>query len=298
MRSILKWIGIVLAVLVGIIILVATWVFLTTESRITRIHEVESTSFKVPKKPDLEGRNYPLVVAEMCKECHGPDFAGQIMEDDPLIGRLVSSNLTTGDGGIGSVYNDAGWYAAVRHGIRPDGKSLLAMPSRELNILSDEDLGIVVSLIKNSPPINKTLPRSQLGLMGRVILLQGIPILSAEQVEGSPTPPTPPEPGETVEYGQYLAALCAICHGEGLAGVDEPGGGTNLTPGGKLGTWMEADFIKALRMGVEPDGKMIDQEMMPTRIFGKLNESELKALWIYLQTLPAVVKPTATPAEQ
>ena len=83
-----------------------------------------------------------------------------------------------------------------------------------------------------------------------------------------------------------------------MAGVYEPGGGTNLTPGGKLGTWTEADFIKELRMGVEPDGKRIDQEMMPTRIFGKLNESELKALWIYLQTLPAVVKPTATPAEQ
>jgi mono/diheme cytochrome c family protein len=271
---------------------------LTTESRITRIYDVKRTSFEIPEQPDLEGRNYPLVVAEMCKECHGPDFSGQVLEDDPLIGHLVSSNLTRGEGGIGSVYNNGGWYAAIRHGIRPDGKSLLAMPSKELNILSDHDLGIVISLIKNSPPIDKTLPKSQLGLMGRVILLQGAPILSAEQIEGSPAPPTPPEPGETVEYGQYLAALCAICHGEGLAGVDEPGGGTNLTPGGKLGTWTEEDFVKALRMGVEPDGKKIDQELMPTRIFGKLNESELKALWMYLQTLPEVVKPTATSTEQ
>lgn len=297
MRNIIKWIGIVLVGLVVLLVLAATWIFLTTESRLTRLYDVKKTSFKVPVNPDLEGRNYPLVVAEMCKECHGPDFAGQIMEDDPLIGRLVSSNLTSGDGGIGGVYNDSGWYAAVRRGIRPEGKSLLAMPSKELNILSDEDLGIVVSLIKNSPPVDKILPRSQLGLMGRVFLLQGLPILSAEQVEGSPLPPTPPEPGETAEYGQYLAALCAICHGDDLAGVDEPGGGTNLTPGGVLGTWTEADFIKALRTGVEPDGTKIDQELMPTRIFGKLNESELSALWLYLQTLPAVVKPTATPGE-
>lgn len=297
MRSIIKWIGIVLAVLVVVLILAATWIFLTTESRLTRLYDFKRTSFKVPANPDLQGRNYPLVVVEMCKECHGPDLAGQVMEDDPLIGRLVSSNLTTGDGGIGGVYNDAGWYTAIRHGIRPEGKSLLAMPSRELNILSDEDLGIVVSLIKNSPPVDKILPRSRLGLMGRVFLLQGLPILSAEQVEGSPQPPIPPEPGETAEYGQYLAALCAICHGDDLAGVDEPGGGTNLTPGGELAAWTEADFIKALRTGVEPDGTMIDQELMPTRIFGKLNESELKALWLYLQTLPAVVKPTATPGE-
>lgn len=297
MRSVLKWFAIILGVLLVLLILAVTWVFLTTESRITHLYEVERADFQIPQKPSTDGRNYPLVVAEMCKECHGQDFSGQVMEDDPLIGRLVSSNLTSGDGGIGVVYEDNDWYNAIRHGIRPGGKSLLAMPSKELNILSDEDLGAVVSLIQNSPPVDKILPRSQLGLMGRFFLLQGMPILSAEQVESAPAPPIPPEPGETVEYGQYLAALCAICHGQDLSGVDEPGGGTNLTPGGELGSWTEEDFISALRTGVEPDGSMIDQELMPTRIFGKLNESELRALWMYLQTLPPVVKPTATPTE-
>lgn len=297
MRSVLKWLAIILGVLLVLSIIAMTWVFLTTESRITRLYEVEPANFVIPQKVQDEGRNYPLVVAEMCKECHGQDFSGQVMEDDPLIGRLVSSNLTGGQGGIGTVYQDKDWYNAIRHGIRPDGKSLIAMPSKELSILSDEDLGIVVNLIKNSPAVDKSLPKSQLGLMGRFFLLQGLPILSAEQVESSTKPPIPPEPGETVEYGQYLAALCAVCHGPDLSGTDEPGGGKNLTPGGKLGSWTEDDFIRAMRTGVEPDGTQIDQELMPTRIFGKLNESELRALWLYLQTLPAVVKPTATPTE-
>lgn len=297
MRSVLKWTVIVLGALLVLLVIAVTWLFLTTESRITHIYDVKRSNFTIPEQPDLENRNYPLVIAEFCKECHGQDYAGQVLEDSPLIGRLVSSNLTSGDGGIGGVYNDGGWYAALRHGIRPDGKSLLAMPSTEFNTLSDEDLGTVISIIKNSPPVDKDLPRSQLGLMGRLFLLQGMPLLSAEQSGGSPPPPAPPEPGVSVEYGQYLSAICSICHGKDLSGVDEPGGGTNLTPGGKIGTWSEEDFIRALRTGVEPDGSMIDQELMPTRIFGKLNETELKALWMYLQSLPPVVKPTAVPTE-
>jgi hypothetical protein len=83
MRSVLKWIGIVLAVLVVLLILAATWIFLTTESRITRIYDVVSTSFKVPthwKAETTAGSR------EMCKRMPGP-ISRVSYEDDPLIGR-------------------------------------------------------------------------------------------------------------------------------------------------------------------------------------------------------------------
>jgi cytochrome c553 len=295
MRTVLKWIGIILAVVVVIAIVVMTWIFITTESRITKLYNVKPAVFDIPDQPDLQGRNYPLVMLEMCKECHGQDFSGQVMEDSPLIGRLVSSNLTSGEGGIGSLFKDEDWARAIRNGINPDGKSLIGMPSADLNYLSDEDLGIIVSTIKNSPSIDKTQPRTMLGPMGRVLLLQGLPILAAEQVEGSPERPAPPPPGNTLEYGQYMATFCQLCHGKDLSGTDVPGGGVNITPGGDLASWTEADFIKAMRTGLKPDGKMLDQELMPARIIGKLNEDELKTLWMYLKSVPPVASPTATP---
>ena len=133
--------------------------------------------------------------------------------------------------------------------------------------------------------------------MGRIFLLQNLPVLTAELVDPNQETKVMPEPGVTAEYGRYLAQLCTLCHGEDYSGSDEPGGGLNLTPAGDLAHWSEADFINALRNGVAPDGKVIDQEMMPVRIYGKLSDDELKAIWLFLQTLPPVYTPTPTPTQ-
>ena len=61
----------------------------------------------------------------------------------------------------------------------------------------------------------------------------------------------------------------------------------NLTPGGDLGKWTEADFIQALRTGETPEGRRLDNEKMPWRSIGQLTDDELGALWLYLQSLPS-----------
>jgi hypothetical protein len=62
----------------------------------------------------------------------------------------------------------------------------------------------------------------------------------------------------------------------------------NLTPDGAtgLGDWTEADFIRALREGKRPDGSSLSPQM-PWMAFGQMNDTELKALWLYLQSVPA-----------
>ncbi|MCZ6790100.1 MAG: cytochrome C, partial [Chloroflexi bacterium] len=59
------------------------------------------------------------------------------------------------------------------------------------------------------------------------------------------------------------------------------------TPGGGLARWSEADFINTLRTGTTPDGRQLDDENMPWKFFTKMTEDELKAIWMYLQSLPA-----------
>jgi mono/diheme cytochrome c family protein len=102
-------------------------------------------------------------------------------------------------------------------------------------------------------------------------------------------PVTAPPAGPTAEYGQYLASsigACRDCHGPNLAG-NPPGGnapaGPNLTTLGQC--WSEADFIKAIRTGTKPDGKMLSDEMPWKDISAFASDDDLKALYAYLKSL-------------
>jgi hypothetical protein len=60
----------------------------------------------------------------------------------------------------------------------------------------------------------------------------------------------------------------------------------NLTPGGELAGWTQADFITTLRTGVTPGGRVLSDEM-PWTYVGQMTDDELEAIWLYLQSLPA-----------
>ncbi len=102
------------------------------------------------------------------------------------------------------------------------------------------------------------------------------------------------QPAPTAEYGAKVAGVCTGCHGPGLSGGKHPGEpaewkpAANLTPDRAtgLGAWREEDFIRAMRTGTRPDGSQIDPRM-PWKAFGQMNDVELRALWAYLQTVPA-----------
>jgi cytochrome c553 len=169
------------------------------------------------------------------------------------------------------------------------------MPSQEFNGLSDADLGRLIAYIKSLPPVDHELPLDKLGPLGRVLLVaNAIPVLPAELIDHMATRPAVVEPGVSVEYGSYLAQTCAGCHGATLSGGPTPGVSeeapypANLTPDEAtgLGSWTEADFIRALREGKRPDGSSLSPKM-PWMVFGQMTDTELKALWLYLQSVPS-----------
>jgi mono/diheme cytochrome c family protein len=61
----------------------------------------------------------------------------------------------------------------------------------------------------------------------------------------------------------------------------------NLTPGSNLSTWSEQDFVTTLRSGMTPKGKVLRTEM-PWVYYGRMTDDELKAVWLYLHSLPAL----------
>jgi len=76
--------------------------------------------------------------------------------------------------------------------------------------------------------------------------------------------------------------------------------GINLTPDSTtgLGEWTEEAFMQAMRTGKhqgQPNGRNI-LPPMPWYAYKHLTDEELKAIWTYLQSLPAIENEAPTPA--
>ena len=194
---------------------------------------------------------------------------GEVLEDDPVFGKLVPSNLTAGKGGIGGTYTDIDYVRAIRHGVRPSGKALVLMPSEYYNKINDADLGAIIAYLKSLPPVDNELPKTKLGPLGRVITLLDGALVPASIIEHDAPRPRDVEPAVTADYGEYLAFICAICHADNLAGGSVPGEGGDaplapiLTPKGALSNWSDVEFVNVLRTGTTPAGKRLDNEYMP-----------------------------------
>jgi mono/diheme cytochrome c family protein len=298
LRKILKWIGIILGSLIGLIVLAFTVLYIIGTVKWNRLHgkyEVPVETITIPTDQASVARGQHIAMIHICQECHMSDFRGQTA-GAPAVAMLSVPNLTPGVGGVGATNTDEDWVKAIRHGVGHDGRGLVLMPSAVWYYLSDDDLADLIAYLKSLPPVNNEMPPTDLGPVGRVMLALGqLPpdiIPNVTMIDHNGPRPISPEPGVTVEYGEYLARTCALCHGSNFNGKTISEGGPqylapNLTPGGELAHWSEADFIATLRMGVTPGGKQL-KDVMPWKYFGQMTDVELKAVWLYLQSLPAL----------
>ena len=107
-----------------------------------------------------------------------------------------------------------------------------------------------------------------------------------------------PAPPEVVAHGKSLveASDCATCHTAdpqrpfaGGKRIDTPFGAVyspNLTPDREtgIGGWSDADFVRALRFGVAPDGSRY-YPAFPYPYFTKFTRGDILAIRAYLSTL-------------
>lgn len=292
MKKVLKWIGIVLAALIGLIILAVIIFLVVGNSRINTTYDIKVESVEIPTGEEALEQGKHLAIIRGCTDCHTGNLAGGILIDDPAFGQINPANLTSGQGGIGGTYTDEDWVRSIRHGVGPDGRPLIFMPSHELYFLSDDDLGALIAYLKTVPPVDNQPPEITLGFLARALFGAGQfdELVPAENIDHDSPRPIAPEPGVTAEYGQYMTIGCIGCHGSDFSGGPMPGvpaEAANITPGGDVANWTEQEFIDTLRNGFTPSGKQLNPEYMPWPTFGQMTDDELKAIWLYLQSLPA-----------
>jgi cytochrome c553 len=297
-RKILKWIGIVLGSLIGLLVLAFIVLYVIGSVRWNKMHgeyEVPVETITIPTDQASIARGDHIATIRMCRHCHLDDLSGQAA-GAPILVTLSVPNLTSGAGGVGATNTDEDWVGAIRHGVGHDARGLVLMPSSTWYYLSDEDLGALIAYLKSLPAVDNELPKTDLGPLGRVMLTLGqLPpeiVPNAISIDHDGLRPLAPEPGVTVEYGEYLARTCALCHGSSFNGQMISEGGPeylapNLTMGGEMRFWSEEDFMRTLRTGVTPNGNQL-RSVMPWKYFGQMTDDELKAVWLYLQSLPAL----------
>lgn len=281
-----------MAMLFAVAGLAAVTVYWGSELKLHRHFAVVVSSAPVAADAAAIERGRHIAITRGCLHCHGEDLAGGTVVDNPMIGKICGPNLTRGLGGLPENFGNEDWVRAIRHGVGPGGRPLVIMPAAEFTHLSDDDFGALLAFLTTAPRVDRETVPVQLGPVGRLLVLTGKLPLAADLIDHATVRPSKVVPGITKEYGGYLAANCMGCHGPNLSGGKIHGAppewppASNLTTisDGPLGHWTETDFIVTLRTHRRPNGVDLN-EAMP-RTFGQLTDDELKALWIYLRSVP------------
>lgn len=290
MKRLLKWTAIAVATLALVLgaLLAVAWGH--SERALARTYAVADPPLLVPTDEAGLALGRHLFDSRGCGECHGARGEGRLLFDGGPVIRVVPSNITPT--AIGERYSDDQLAAAIRHGVRADGTPLVFMPAGDYADLGDADTAALVAYIRTLPPSDNDPGPTEVRLGARVLNLFGaFPLTPAERIDHAPRTRSAPAVAATVEYGRYVAQLCTNCHGADFVGglVHGPGAppSANLTPHpDALGGWSEADFVRALREGVRPDGRQLDP-LMPVGMTAKMTDTELRAMWAFLRTLPA-----------
>ena len=307
--KVLRLVGIVIGVLLLLAAGVYAWGSSAAKRKLSTTYAVHTLDFPIPfpdagrnaggsQNADAVERGRHLVKARYgCTECHGSNFGGGIMIDNAAIGRVLGPNITSGRGSVTQAYRAADWDRIVRHGVKRNGTPAL-MPSQDFQGMSDQELSDIVSFIRSQPPVDSVVPAPTLGPVGTMLIATGKFTLSADVIgsHDKPHAVAPPKAEPTADFGRHLAATCTGCHRSDLGGGTIIGGdpswppAANLTSGPDgLGGWTFADFTRAMREGKRPDGTVFQQPMANVSGYTqRMTETELKALWSYLRSVPAV----------
>jgi mono/diheme cytochrome c family protein len=296
-KSFFKWLGIILGGVLGLITLSGLILYGMGQRRLMRTYQVDPEPIPIPEDHLSLQEGKRIFQYRGCEACHGEQLQGVVYLDNPAIGQVITPNLTAGEGGIGAELSDQDLVRAVRHGLGPDGKPSLFMPSTEYYYLSNDDLGKVIAYIRSMSPVNNYPAPSQLSPTGFAVMnLTGeITFLPAELIPHGEKPPPAPDPGVTPDYGEYLSLSCPVCHGLGFSGGEIPGfppewpAAGNLTSGGgsRLPTWGEEGFIEIIQKG-EKHGRAIHPDYMPWTSYRHMTDQELRAVYVFLTSLPPI----------
>ena len=239
----------------------------------------------------LERGKY-LYASRGCVDCHGANGGGRVFVDDGNGLRIRGPNISPAPGSAVARYQPVDWVRTIRHGVAPDGRPLMVMPSEDYNRFTDADLASLVAHIKALPPAEGGPAEVSLPLVPRVMYGFGLIPDAASRIDHGRPPEQPVAEAVTVQHGAYVANMCIGCHGAQLTGGRVPGGppdwppASNLRPGegSAMARYANAEALQKLfKTGKRADGSEV--KVMPFESLGAMSDTDVRALHLYLQSL-------------
>lgn len=305
--------------LAAVVCAAAAWALYVDVTGIPK-YDVEVPQLTVEVTPARieRGRKFATM---LCAECHEDASTHRLTgkhlsETGGKFGDIWSKNITQDpEHGIGA-WTDGELALFLRTGLKKDGTWTPPwMP--KLPHLSDEDLASIIAFLRSDDPLvaasavpsHETKPSFLSKALAHTII-KPFPY---------PTEPkTAPPVSDRVAYGKYMtyALDCYACHTTDPMKLDflnpdrspgymaggqimhdatgEPVRTANLTPHDQsgIGKWSEADFVRAVKTGFRPDGRVLHYPMTP-RV--QLTDDEAGAIYAYLRTVPAIDNPVSRP---
>ncbi|HET9932868.1 MAG TPA: c-type cytochrome [Polyangiaceae bacterium] len=303
-RKICKWLGITLAAVTCIVGALAG-----------RARWVVSRSYGFVAKPPITADRSAVGVARgellfqsLCIECHrgvdGRATGKHLAEVPEFLGKFYSANLAHPEHGVRR-RSDAELARVLRFGVLPDGRLSAAMNG--FGKLGDADVAALLGYMRSDAdvfaPAGGETPRTEISLLGSMILTYVAQINVDARASGVPVPPK----SVSVEYGRYMveALDCVGCHTEGFSSAKMQhekafaGGFEFVDPTGAkiwsknitfdestgIGSWSIDDFERAVTRGITPAGYMVRK---PMPLFARLDRTDVAAIYAFLRSMPRV----------
>lgn len=277
MKKLLRWGGIALAVLVGIVVVAFAYIYFET-GRVMARQVARPESLAAPSAAQLADASRQARILG-CANCHGERLEGKTMMDQPMVGTILAPNLTQ----IAAKTSDQQLAAAIRQGIGHDGRPLFVMPSATYSRLTDGEVAALIAYMRKVPRAAGATGKVSWGPLGRIGIVQGglkpQPALM-EQYRSN----WPHQLGPRHAAGRRIAAtMCAGCHQADLSGGPMEDG--NVAPNLSVaGAYSFEEFVTLMRTGIGTGGRnlglMTEIGQKDTRHF---TDSEIRALYDYLK---------------
>jgi mono/diheme cytochrome c family protein len=235
-----------------------------------------------------------LFASRGCGDCHGADGAGNVVVDGG--GMFVRApDITPAPQSVVARYAEGDWVRVIRHGVKPDGRPVMVMPSEEFNRFVDADVAALIAYVRQLPPASGAKADVRLPMLVKALYAAGVVRDASEKIDHALPPALPVPEGVTPEHGAYVANGCIGCHGKQLAGGKIPGAPPDWPPAAKLtpgpGSALERyptaeQFMAMLKTGKRPDGTTVSK-VMPFVSLKEMSEVDARALYLHLRSLPS-----------
>jgi mono/diheme cytochrome c family protein len=276
MKLLFKWLGIVLGSVAGVAVAGVLYVFFASEAVVARTYEVPLTDFDAPSDAASVARGGQLATRYGCHNCHGKEFEGYVMFDEPNVAKIAAPNLTRAV----KDYSDAEFERLMRHGVKHDGTSTWIMPAQMYTYLTDQDLRDVIAYVRSFPERKGGVGRlTQMRPMARIGIVTDKFRPVAQQIEPN-IDRTPPDPADAFSRGRYLVKTsCTECHGTDLQGSEFLKAPNLLI----AAAYSEPDFKRLMHEGVGMGGRDLGLMSGVSRTrFVTFNDDEIRAIRTYL----------------